>query len=50
MVRWSRYLISGQQVSYDDLPIQEVVALATALDEWEMLLKQRHPSKVIVRT
>lgn len=38
---WVRRLQSGQEVSYDSLPFQEVVALATALDEWEMLVKRR---------
>ena len=38
---WVRRLQSGQEVSYEGLPYKEVVALATALDEWERLLHQR---------
>lgn len=38
---WIRLLHSGQTVPYDGLPFQEVVALATALDEWEMLVRER---------
>jgi hypothetical protein len=38
---WVRQLKSGQQVSYDHLPHQEVVALALALDEWEYRLHRR---------
>lgn len=38
---WVRRLRSGQEVSYNHLPFQEVVALATALDEWEMILYKK---------
>jgi len=41
MPKWIRRLSSGQQVSYDDLPFDQVVALATALDEWENLLNRK---------
>jgi len=49
---WSRKLRSGQFVSYNDLSFQfvsyndlsfaEAVALATALDEWEMILYRKY--------
>ena len=39
---WVRRLASGQEVSYDDLPLKEVSALRTALDEWEMYLYKKH--------
>lgn len=42
---WSRLLHSGLYVSYDELPFQEVVALATALDEWEMIITKRKGNK-----
>lgn len=38
---WLRLLHSGLYVSYNDLPFQEVVALATALDEWETIIAKR---------
>lgn len=38
---WLRRLRSGQEVPYDNLPFQEVVALATALDEWEAILYRK---------
>lgn len=41
-MKWLRLLRSGQEVSYDDLSFKEVVALATALDEWESVLLHRH--------
>jgi hypothetical protein len=41
-MKWLRRLHSGQEVSYDDLSFKEVVALATALDEWESVLAHRH--------
>jgi len=41
MVTWIRKLRSGQEVSYNDLGLSEVIALATALDEWEMLQHKR---------
>lgn len=43
--RWMRKLRSGQMVSYDDLPFSEVVALATALDEWEMVIQKMRKGK-----
>lgn len=39
---WKRRLRSGQEVSYDSLPFEQVVALATALDEWEKLVYNRY--------
>lgn len=38
---WVRNLKSGQQVSYDQLPFNEVVSLAHALDEWDWLQHKR---------
>jgi hypothetical protein len=41
MVDWFRELRSGQKVSYNGLVLSEVIALATALDEWEIALHHR---------
>jgi hypothetical protein len=41
MVIWVRQLSSGQEVSYNNLPYHEVVALAMALDAWEHIIRQR---------
>lgn len=43
---WVRQLKSGQQVSYDDLPLQEVRALATALDEWEFIIQKKKTPEI----
>lgn len=45
MVTWERLMRSGQRVAYNGLPFEEVVALATALDEWEQIMRHRHPGR-----